>query len=187
MLVNNLNFKVNPIVDKLLTLKNNTLTDDVVKSWAIEGESLNPQEVRSSIARRLGIDLAGLIPANRDTEGFVEMMLDATQQFKKPLTQDRLFNWHAALFPTGRSGMQRIIVGGWRTQHSGPMQVVSGPVGKEKIHFEAKGNKVIGPIPIEPNHDHYKGIIFRFTILRAFCSTMGFSDIDQVLPVPEYH
>ena len=115
----------------------NTLTDDVVKSWAIEGESLNPQEVRSSIARRLGIEMAGLIPASRDTEGFVEMLLDATQQFNKPLTQARLFDWHAALFPTGRSGMHRIIVGGWRTQHSGPMQVVSGPVGKEKIHFEA--------------------------------------------------
>ena len=114
-----------------------TLTNDVVKSSAIEGENLNPEEVRSSIARRLGIDIAGLIPASPDVEGIVEMMLDATQQFSKPLTKDRLFDWHAALFPTGRSGMHKITVGGWRTIEAGPMQVVSGPDGKEKVHFEA--------------------------------------------------
>lgn len=114
-----------------------TLTNDVVKSSAIEGENLNPEEVRSSIARRLGIDIAGLIPASRDIEGIVEMMLDATQQFSKPLTKDRLFDWHAALFPTGRSSMHKITVGGWRTIDAGPMQVVSGPIGKEKVHFEA--------------------------------------------------
>ena len=114
-----------------------TLTNDVVKSSAIEGENLNPDEVRSSIARRLGIDIAGLIPASRDVEGVVEMMLDATQQFSEPLTKDRLFDWHAALFPTGRSGMHKITVGGWRTTDASPMQVVSGPVGKEKVHFEA--------------------------------------------------
>lgn len=114
-----------------------TLTNDVVKSSAIEGENLNPEEVRSSIARRLGIDIAGLIPASRDVEGIVEMMLDATQQFSKSLTKDRLFGWHATLFPTGRSGMHKITVGGWRTVDAGPMQVVSGPIGKEKLHFEA--------------------------------------------------
>lgn len=114
-----------------------TLTNDVVKSSAIEGETLNPEEVRSSIARRLGIDVAGLIPTSRDVEGIVEMMLDATQGFSKPLTKDRLFGWHAALFPTGRSGMHRITVGGWRTLEAGPMQVVSGPTGREKVHFEA--------------------------------------------------
>lgn len=114
-----------------------TLTNDVVKSSAIEGENLNPEEVHSSIARRLGIDIAGLIPASRDVEGIVEMMLDATQQFFKPLTKDRLFDWHAALFPTGRSGMHKITVGGWRTVDAGRMQVVSGPIGKEKVHFEA--------------------------------------------------
>ena len=114
-----------------------TLTNDVVKSSAIEGENLNPEEVRSSIARKLGIDIAGLIPASRDVEGIVEMMLDATQQFAKPLTKDRLFDWHAALFPTGRSGMHKITVGGWRTVGAGPMQVVSGSIGKEKVHFEA--------------------------------------------------
>ena len=96
-----------------------TLTNDVVKSSAIEGENLNPEEVRSSIARRLGIDIAGLIPASRDVEGIVEMMLDATQQFSKPLTKDRLFDWHAALFPTGRSGTHKITVGGWRTIDAG--------------------------------------------------------------------
>lgn len=93
-----------------------TLTSDVVKSSAIEGEILNPKEVRSSLARRLGLDIAGLVPASRNVEGIVEFMLDATQKFSKPLTKGRLFDWHAALFPTGRSGMQKITVGGWRTQ-----------------------------------------------------------------------
>lgn len=117
----------------------NILTNDVVKSSAIEGESLNPQEVRSSIARRLGIDIAGIVPSGRNVEGIVEMMLDATQRFSEPLTKDRLFDWHAALFPTGRSGMHRITVGGWRTINAGPMQVVSGPIGRETVHFEAPG------------------------------------------------
>lgn len=113
------------------------LTSDVVKSSAIEGETLDPDEVRSSIARRLGLDVAGLPQASRDVEGIVEMMLDATQKYEKPLTAERLFGWHAALFPTGRSGMWRITVGGWRTGEAGPMQVVSGPIGREKVHFEA--------------------------------------------------
>ena len=117
----------------------NTLTSDVVKSSAIEGERLNPEEVRSSIARRLGIDIAGLVPASRDIEGIVEITLDATQHFANSLTKDRLFDWHAALFPTGRSGMRRIAVGGWRTAEAGPMQVVSGPSGRERVHFEAPG------------------------------------------------
>lgn len=120
-----------------------TLTNDVVKSSAIEGHDLNPQEVRSSIARRLGMDIAGLIPASRDVEGIVEMMLDATQNFAKPLTIERLFDWHAALFPTGRSGMHRITVADWRLVENDPMQVISGPIGKEKVHFEApSANKV---------------------------------------------
>jgi len=114
-----------------------TLTNDIVKSSAIEGETLNSEEVRSSIARRLGMDIAGLIPSSRNIEGIVEMMLDATQEFLTPLTKDRLFNWHAALFPTGRRGMNRIKVGEWRTLDVEPMQVVSGPIGREKIHFEA--------------------------------------------------
>lgn len=113
------------------------LTSDVVKSSAIEGEVLNPQEVRSSIARRLGIDAAGLPRAGREVEGVVEMMLDATRRFAAPLSRERLFGWHAALFPTGRSGIFSIPVGAWRTDESGPMQVVSGPMGREKVHFEA--------------------------------------------------
>ncbi|MEP2878149.1 Fic family protein [Nisaea sp.] len=114
-----------------------TLTNDVVKSSAIEGENLNPIEVRSSIARRLGLDIAGLVPASRDVEGIVEMMLDATQKYNEPLTKDRLYGWHAALFPTGRSGMQKITVGAWRGIEAGPMQVVSGRIGRETVHFEA--------------------------------------------------
>lgn len=114
-----------------------TLTNDVVKSSAIEGEILNPEEVRSSIARRLGIDIAGLIPTSRNVEGIVDVMLDATQNFSKSLTKDRLFGWHSALFPTGRSGMHKITVGNWRTLEAGPMQVISGSIGHEKIHFEA--------------------------------------------------
>ncbi len=115
----------------------NTLTNDVVKSSAIEGENLKTEEVRSSIARRLGIDLAGIVTASRDVEGIVDMMLDATQEFLKPLTKERLFDWHAALFSTGCSGMQRITVGSWRILDAGPMQVVSGPIGHENVHFEA--------------------------------------------------
>ena len=113
------------------------LTADVVKTSAIEGETLNPDEVRSSIARRLGLEVAGLPKASRDVEGIVEVMLDATGNFEATLTKDRLFAWHAALFPTGRSGMSRIAVGEWRPKEAGPMQVVSGPFGHEKVHFEA--------------------------------------------------
>jgi Fic family protein len=114
-----------------------TLTADVVKSSAIEGEDLNADEVRSSIARRLGMDVGGYIPVGRDVDGIVEMMLDATQNYEAPLTAERLFGWHAALFPTGRSGLHRIAVGAWRPIEAGPMQVVSGPFGRERVHFEA--------------------------------------------------
>lgn len=113
------------------------LTADVVKSSAIEGQSLDPEEVRSSIARKLGLEVAGLPQPSRNVDGIVEMMLDATQNFSAELTADRLFGWHAALFPTGHSGINRIAVGQWRDDASGPMQVVSGPIGKEKVHFQA--------------------------------------------------
>ena len=115
----------------------NTLTEDVLKSSEIEGEKLDRDQVRSSIARRLGIDIGGLTPADRDVEGVVEMMLDATQHYDRPLTGRRLFDWHAALFPTGRSGMSKINVAAWRDDKKGPMQVVSGPIGKERVHYEA--------------------------------------------------
>lgn len=114
-----------------------TLTQDVVQSSDIEGEKLDTEQVRSSIARHLGMDIAGSVPADRHVEGVVEMMLDATVNDAKPLTEDRLFGWHASLFPTGRSGMHKINVGAWRDDAKGPMQVVSGPIGKQKVHYEA--------------------------------------------------
>ena len=114
-----------------------TLTEDVVKSSEIEGEKLARDQVRSSIARRLGMDVGGLVSADRNVEGVVEMMLYATGNYADALTEERLFAWHASLFPTGRSGMNKIRVGSWRDDRSGPMQVVSGPVGREKVHFEA--------------------------------------------------
>jgi Fic family protein len=113
------------------------MTDEVVKSSAIEGEVLDMRQVRSSLARKLGIDLGGAVPSPRAVDGIVEMTLDATRRFDQPLTAERLFGWHAALFPTGRSGMRRIRVGAWRTADAGPMQVVSGPMGRERVHFEA--------------------------------------------------
>lgn len=114
-----------------------TLTEDVVRSSEIEGEKLDTGQVRSSIARRLGMDIGGLVPADPHVEGVVQMMLDATTHYGRPLTADRLFGWHAALFPTGRSGLQEIIVGHWRDDRSGPMQVVSGPMGRQKVHYQA--------------------------------------------------
>lgn len=114
-----------------------TLTEDVVKSSEIEGEELDRDQVRSSIARRLGMDVGGLVPADRNVEGVVEMMLDATGNYEKPLTEERLLAWHASLFPTGRSGMRKVMVGSWRDDRDGPMQVVSGAVGREKVHYEA--------------------------------------------------
>jgi Fic family protein len=114
-----------------------TLTTDVIKSSEIEGEKLDMEQVRSSIARRLGMDIGALKPADSNVEGVVEMMLDATRHYDQALTAERLFAWHAALFPTGRSGMHKIKVGAWRDDSTGPMQVVSGPIGRERVHFEA--------------------------------------------------
>lgn len=114
-----------------------TLTEDVIKTSAIEGESLNKSQVRSSIATKLGIELSENYHVDRHVEGIVQIMIDATTNYDKPLCKDRLYDWHAALFPTGRSGMSRIVVGGWRNSESGVMQVISGAFGKEKIHFEA--------------------------------------------------
>lgn len=114
-----------------------TLTEDVLKSSEIEGEKLERDQVRSSIARRLGMDIGGLVPADRDVEGVVEMMLDATGNYDQPLTEERLFAWHASLFPTGRSGMHKIRVGAWRDDRTGPMEIVSGAIGKEKVHYQA--------------------------------------------------
>ena len=113
------------------------LTEDVIKTSEIEGERLNVESVRSSIARRLGVDIGALAAVDRHVEGVVEMVLDATANCSAPITRDRLFGWHAALFPTGYSGLARIKVGGWRDDATGPMQVVSGPLGRQRVHFEA--------------------------------------------------
>lgn len=118
------------------------LTEEVLKSSEIEGEKLNREQVRSSLARRLGMD-AGGVKADRNVEGVVEMILDATQNFDKPMTAERLFGWHSALFPTGRSGMTKIRVGRWRDDKEGPMQVVSGPIGREKVHYQAPKAKIV--------------------------------------------
>lgn len=120
-----------------------TMTLEVLKSNEIEGEFLDNDQVRSSIARRLGIDTFGLISSDSAVEGVVDVLLDATQQFNKPLTKERLFDWHAALFPMGRSGMYKITVGQWRTGEAGPMQVVSGAMGKERVHFQAPDASIV--------------------------------------------
>lgn len=120
-----------------------TLTEDVLKSSEIEGETLDRGHVRSSIARRLGLDVGGVTAVDRHVEGVVEMMLDATRHYDDLLTEERLFAWHAALFPTGRSGMSRITVGRWREAPSDPMQVVSGPLGRETVHYQAPEAKRI--------------------------------------------
>ncbi len=113
------------------------LTEDVVKTNEIEGEQLNVASVRSSIARRLGVDIGALAPVDRHIEGLVEMVLDATANYRAPVTRERLFSWHAALFPTGYAGLSKIKVGGWRDDAGGPMQVVSGPIGRRRVHFKA--------------------------------------------------
>ncbi len=114
-----------------------TLTEDVLKSSEIEGEHLDAKQVRSSIGRRLGMDIGGLKQVDRNVEGVVEMMLDATRHYDQPLTAERLLGWHASLFPGGRSGLKRIRAGAWRDDSGGPMQVVSGAIGRERVHFEA--------------------------------------------------
>ncbi len=120
-----------------------TLTLDVLKSTEIEGELLNPDQVRSSIARRLGMEIVGSIESDRNVDGMVEMMIDATHNCFEPLTAERLFDWHAALFPTGRSGLYKITVADWRKDTTGPMQVVSGALGKEKVHFQAPESSLV--------------------------------------------
>jgi Fic family protein len=147
-----------------------TLTEDVLKSSEIEGEKLDPAQVRSSIARRLGMDIGALKPADRNVEGVVEMMLDATRHYDKPLTDERLFAWHASLFPTGRSGMTKIRAGAWRDDSTGPMEVVSGPIGKEKVHFQAPEAKRLA------------------ADMRTFLDWFNAkADIDQVLKAGQAH
>lgn len=120
-----------------------TLTLEVVKTSSIEGEILNNEQVRSSLARKLGMDAFGLVRSDRNVDGVVEMILDATKFHRKALSKERLFDWHSSLFPDGKSGLQRITVGKWREDKEGPMQVVSGPMGREKVHFQAPDAKVL--------------------------------------------
>ena len=120
-----------------------TITLDVLKSSEIEGEFLKQEEVRSSVARKLGMDIAGLVPSDRNVDGVVEMMLDATQNYAEPLTEERLFNWHTLLFPFSVRGKYSITVGEWRKDETGPMQVVSGALGKERVHFQAPDAAVV--------------------------------------------
>lgn len=116
-----------------------TMATDVLRTSEIEGEVLDPAQVRSSLAKRLGLNVSGTAKVDRHVDGVVEMMVDATQRCQDKLTADRLFGWHAALFPTARSGMLKILVGQWRDDSTGPMQVVSGPMGREKVHYQAPG------------------------------------------------
>ncbi|MGE0251760.1 MAG: Fic family protein [Dongiaceae bacterium] len=139
-----------------------TLTMDVLKSSEIEGEILARAEVRSSIARKLGMNIGGLIPSSRNVDGVVEMMMDATQNFSSALTQKKLFTWHAALFPGQQSGLEKITTGKWRNDKKGPMQVISGPLGRERVHYEAPAAKRLPremkiflewfnkPLPLDP-------------------------------------
>ena len=153
-----------------------SLTEEVVKSSEIEGERLDPSQVRSSIARRLGMDIGGLKPADRNVEGVVEMVLDATRHYEEPLREERLFSWHAALFPTGRSGMNRIRVGNWRDDNKGPMQVISGPTGKERVHFEAPA---AGKLASEMNRflNWFNGSSERDWVVKAGLAHLGFVTI----------
>lgn len=153
-----------------------TLTLDVVKSSDIEGETLDPSQVRSSIARRLGLDIGGSTASDRAVEGVVEMMLDATQRFAEPLTEDRLFAWHAALLPSGRSGMRRIATGAWRDDASGPMQVVSGPLGRERVHFEAPAAPLVPEAMRQflawANSDDGTDAVLRAGLAHLWCVTI---------------
>lgn len=157
------------------TLENLTL--DVLKSSEIEGELLDAAQVRSSIAKRLGIEVAGMVNADRHVEGIVEMMLDATQQFEQPLTEERLLGWHAALFPAGRSGMHKIIVGAWRDNppHD-PMQVVSGASGKEKVHYEAPAAELL-PDEMKKFLDWFNSITAIDPVIKAAIAHLWFVTI----------
>ena len=116
---------------------------EIIKSSEIEGEVLNPEQVRSSIARRLGLDRGGLVPSSREVDGIVDLLLDAIKNANQALTVERLLDWHFSLFPTGRSGMYKILVGEWRDDRNGPMQVVSGPMGREQVHFQAPAASLV--------------------------------------------
>ena len=153
-----------------------TLTSDVLRSSEIEGEILDKAQVRSSIARHLGLDIGALPPADRSVEGIVEMMLDATQNYNEPLTKKRLLGWHASLFPTGYSGIRKTKVGAWRDDAKGPMQVVSGPLGRERVHFEAPAaNRIeqeMAAFIKWSNHDDKTDLVLRAGIAHLWFVTI---------------
>lgn len=153
-----------------------TMTLDVLKTSEIEGETLNIDQVRSSLASRLGMDIGALTPADRHVDGVVEMLLDATQQYLQPLSEERLFNWHSALFPTGRSGINKITVGRWRTDAKGPMQVVSGAIGRETVHFEAPSRDII-PMEITKFLNWIKTANHQDPVLKAAIAHLWFLTI----------
>lgn len=152
------------------------LTLDVTKSSEIEGEFLQPEQVRSSLAKRLGITIENPVYSERDVDGVVDMLLDATQNFQSKLTKQRLFDWHASLFPTGRSGLFKIGVGSWRKDTTGPMQVVSGALGKEKVHFEAPHSKDIAK-EMERFLDWFNSNISLDPVLKAGVAHLWFITI----------
>jgi Fic family protein len=153
-----------------------TMTLEVLKSNEIEGEILDQDQVRSSIARRLGIETFGLVPVDRNVEGVVDMLLDATQHFDQALTTDRLFDWHAALFPTGRSGIVKITVANWRNGDAGPMQVVSGPIGREEVHFQAPDASVLN-IEMQAFLDWFNGTAPLDPVIKAAIAHLWFVTI----------
>ena len=150
-LLSNVRFKQGAIVGKMgalgFELKDQAnlemLTLDIIKTAEIEGELLNQDQVRSSIARRLGLEISGLVASDRNVDGIVDMMLDATRNYNKELNKERLFSWHSSLFPAGYSGINKIITANWRNDSTGPMQVVSGSISKEKVHYQAPAAKKV--------------------------------------------
>lgn len=153
------------------------LARDVIKSSEIEGEFLNNDQVRSSIARKLGIDMPGMVPADRHVDGIVEMMLDATRGYQQPLTAERLFGWHAAMFPGGYSGMHKIVTGYWRNNaKNDPMQVVSGPLNRQQVHFQAPDADVL-PVEMENFLDWFNNNSQQDPLVKAAVSHLWFVTI----------
>lgn len=153
-----------------------TITQDVLKTSEIEGEHFNTDQVRSSVAQKLGMDIGGSIPADRHVEGVVDMLLDATQHYERHLDNERLFGWHAAMFPTGRSGINKITVGSWRTPETGAMQVVSGAMGKELVHFEAPLSENV-PKEMDVFFDWFNSKVQLDPVLKAAIAHLWFVTI----------
>jgi Fic family protein len=150
-----------------------TLTLDVIKTTEIEGEILNLDQVRSSLAKHLGVDIGALNYSDRSVDGIVDLIMDATKNCNEPISADRLFSWHAALFPTGQSGLYKITVGSWRIDSTGPMQVVSGAMGKEQVHYQAPDSSVI-PREMEQFMDWFNAKTDLEPVLKAAIAHLWF-------------